>query len=246
MVGSGPVVYTTTIHHAGVPVGVAWMATSRLRFALYAGTSQPAGVWPNDGAVPRSLWAGLVATFNSGFKLVQSRGGWYLNGVAAVPLRAGAASFVVYRNGSATVGAWGRDVGPASGVVAVRQNLSLLVDGGAPTPAAASSTPIATWGDPLHEQVLTWRSGLGIDAAGQLLYVAGPALDPRTLAAALVAVGAVRAMELDINPEWVSFDSFAAGTLPSGQKLMDTMYFPVNHFLNPFWRDFIAAFVRSG
>lgn len=53
-VGPAPVVYTTTMHHTGVPVGVAWMDTSRLRFALYAGTSQPPGAWANDGAVPSS------------------------------------------------------------------------------------------------------------------------------------------------------------------------------------------------
>ena len=46
-------------------------------------------------------------------------------------------------------------------------------------------------------------------AAGDLVYVGGPDLDPASLARLLIAAGAVRAMELDINPEWVSFATFA-------------------------------------
>jgi hypothetical protein len=238
-------VYRTTVHRGGLPIGVAWMDTSRLRVALYAGTSQPAGAWANDGSVPRPLWGALVAAMNSGFKLDQSMGGWYLGGVAATPLRPGAASLVVYRNGSATVGEWGRDVTLAPSVVAVRQNLVLLVNGGAPIAAVATSNPIGVWGDPLHENVYTWRSALGIDAAGHLIYVVGPALNPPALAAAVVAAGARRAMELDINPEWVSFDTFdGTGAATVGQKLLPAMYFPTYHFLSPFWRDFIAVFAR--
>jgi hypothetical protein len=222
------------------------MDTAQLRFALYAGTSQPSGSWPNDGSVPPPLWGSLVAAMNSGFRLNQSLGGWYLDGVTAVPLRNGAASLVIYRDGSANVGAWGRDVAYVPSVVAVRQNLSMLVEDGAPTPAAASLTPKQVWGPPFHGNVLTWRSALGVDSAGHLLYVAGPSLDPITLAAAMVAAGARRAMELDINPLWDNFDTFVgAGAAVSGQKLLPIMSFATDHFLHPYWRDFIAAFVRT-
>lgn len=245
-VGSTAAVYTTVLDHDRLPLGVAWMDTSRLRFVLYAGTSEPHGVWPDQGAVPPSLWNGLVAAFNSGFQLRQSAGGWYDDGRAAVPLRAGGASLVIYADGSATVADWGRDASLTAQVRAVRQNLTLLVDGGKPTPAVYSSNPIATWGDPLHENVYTWRSALGIDATGHLLYIAGPGLDPETLAAAMVAVGALRAMELDINPEWLSYVSFTGvGSAITGVKLLDTMYFPTDHFLQPFWRDFVAVFARA-
>ena len=54
-------------------------------------------------------------------------------------------------------------------------------------------------------------------ADGALVYVAGPALTARSLAESLQRAGAVRAMTLDINPEWVTFNfySHAAGD-PSG------------------------------
>jgi hypothetical protein len=240
-VGPGPAVYTTVLHRSGsaAPIAVSWLDTVRLRVALYAGLGQPSGSWPQEAAVPLSLRSGLVAAFNSGFKVGASGGGWYLDGRTAIPLRAGAASLVVFRDGSATVGVWGRDASLTPDVVAVRQNLTLMVDHGVAAPGG-------DWGATLGHVFATWRSAVGVDAAGHLLYVAGPALDPVTLAGALVAAGAVRAMELDINPEWVSFDTFTAG--PGGvvgTKLLPTMWFSSLHFLTPFWRDFFAVFARN-
>ena len=75
-------------------------------------------------------------------------------------------------------------------------------------------------------------------------------LDPALLARLLVAGGAVRAMELDINPEWVSFSTFAhaggtaGGGLVTGANLLSGMYFPPGHYLQPFSRDFFAVFAR--
>jgi hypothetical protein len=245
-VGAAPAVYATTVHYSGVAIGIAWMDTARLRLALYAGTSQPSGHWSNDGSVPLPLWGSLVATMNSGFQLNQSMGGWYLDGVAAVPLRSGAASLVIYRDGSATVGEWGRDVALTPSVVAVRQNLSLLIDRGAPASSVTALDPARVWGSPFHGKVLTWRSALGVDGAGHLIYAAGPGIDPKTLAAAMVAAGARRAMELDINPAWDNFDTFTGtGATVVGHKLLPVMFYPADHFLHPFWRDFIAAFGRT-
>jgi hypothetical protein len=239
-------VFTTLLQPStgGAAVGAARLDTSRLRVALYAGTTDPAGSWSNQGAVPSSLWPSVMATFNSGFQLNASRGGFYADGRAAAPLRAGAASLVIYQDGSATVGSWGRDAQLNANVVAVRQNLELLVDGG--RPAANVATNIQpTWGFTLNNVVANWRSALGVDGAGQLLYVGGPGMLPGDLAGALISVGAVRAMELDINPAWVSFDTFTGGSgTPTGTKLLATMNFPPAHYLYPSTRDFVAVFAR--
>ena len=60
------------------------------------------------------------------------------------PLRVGAASLVIYRNGTALVGEWGRDARMAPNVVAVRQNLNLLVDNGQAVPGL-NPNDIWTW-----------------------------------------------------------------------------------------------------
>jgi hypothetical protein len=68
------------------------------------------------------------------------------------------------------------------------------------------------------------------------------------LARLLVAAGSIRAMELDINPEWVSFSTFshvggvAGGGLLTGTNLLGAMYFAPSHYLQPFSRDFFAVF----
>lgn len=55
------------------------------------------------------------------------------------------ASLVVYKNGSATVGAWGQNLSMTPSVVSVRQNLVLLVEGGKPVPGLTSTTT-TKWG----------------------------------------------------------------------------------------------------
>ena len=115
-----------------------------------------------------------MAAFNGGFKMNATRGGYYTEGRMVDPLRAGAASLVIYADGSVDIGAWGSDVTMTPQVISVRQNLVPLVAGGRPTPRAASanwrawgSTCAATscgHGVPGVEH--QWRSGLGITADG--------------------------------------------------------------------------------
>jgi hypothetical protein len=223
---------------------IAWVDTSAVHLALYAGTSEPYGLWPFQGEVNAQQAVNLMAAFNSGFKIYSYRTGWYQLGRSAVPLQTGAASFVVFANGAATVGDWGRDVGLGPTVAAVRQNLTLLVDSGAVTPQAHVPSE---WGAVLGGGVFTWRSGVGVTVGGDLVYVGGPDLDPASLATLLVAAGAYRAMELDINPEWVSFATFThpagigtAGII--GANLLGSMYYRPDHYLQPYFRDFFAVF----
>ena len=155
-----------------------------------------------------------MAAFNAGFRMQDANGGYYTQGKTVIPLRSGAASFVIYRNGAATVGAWGSDVTMTPQVVAVRQNLKLLVDNGQPVPGL-NAYDTSTWGNTLGNQVYVSRSGIGVTRDGALVYVGGPFLNITDLANLLVRAGAVRAMELDINTDWVNFATFAP-TTPSG------------------------------
>ena len=124
----------------------------------------------------------------------------------------GAASFVIYKNGQVNIGDWGTDVSMSPSVEAVLQNVVLLVDHGQLAPSA-TYTDNAIWGYTLGGGYVVPRSGIGVTADGALVYVAGPALTARSLAESLQRAGAVRAMTLDINPEWVTFNfySHAAG-----------------------------------
>jgi hypothetical protein len=243
---------------------VAWSPTGRQalgRPVLYTGSANGAFVaWmdpalsrpvvvPGAGDPLRSPWAGqvaadqqpfLIAAFNGGFKWGDSDGGVIAFGASYRGPVSGEASLVVYDDGTFTVGQWGRDNDPNRNVVSLRQNLGLLVDGGAPT--AAASNPGA-WGASVAG-VATMRSAVGVDGNGALLW-AGGRVSPLDLANALVAAGAVRGMEMDINPDWVNFNSYDVGPddVAHGNGLFGAT--GSNRYLSPDGRDFVAVLVRG-
>ena len=171
----------------------------------------------------------------------------------AHPLVRGAASLVIYADGSVTVGAWGTDVGWSPKIVAVRQNLVPLVAGGRPTAAAAGKWQ--GWGNTCGADSCAasvpsiehqWRSGVGVTADGALVYALGPGLDPLQLAELLARAGVMRGMELDINPYWPVFAAYAgtAARPSDGSKLLATVQGPAT-FFSPAWaRDFITMSAR--
>jgi hypothetical protein len=186
-----------------------------------------------------------VAAFNAGFLMNNANGGYYTAGRVEIPLRKGAASFVVYRNGSANIVAWG-SVTLNHSIVSVRQNLDLLVSNGRPV-AGLEANDTTKWGFTLGNAVYVWRSGVGITANGALVYVGGPGLNITDLANLLVRAGAVRAMELDINTDWVNFSSYKPSTslglaaASNGTELLPAMTGTPARYFQSWWaRDFIT------
>lgn len=246
--GSGNATFATYVTpYPGAPqVAVAWINQAQASLSLFAGTSQPGGSnWPNEGSIPPTLYPTLIAAFEGGFIFNQSHGGWYQAGSYGSPLLYGAASIVNYTNGTINIGSWGNEVAMASNVYAVRQNLIPLVENSTVT-TAANVDPLITWGYSLGNLIYTWRSGLGITANGDLIWVGGPGLSPQALGNVLVWAGSVRGMQLDMNPDWVNYASYTynAGSGISGQNLLASMHFPPSHYLSPFWRDFMGVFLR--
>jgi len=246
-----PAVYETTLRpdtvHTSYVVGVAWMDTALLDATLYSGSQIPGGgPFTHTAPISPGATTTLVAAFNAGFLMSNANGGYYTDGRTIIPLRAGAASFVIYKNGSSTVGMWGRDVTLTPDVVSVRQNLDLVVDGGQPVPGL-SAIDTSRWGATLGGQIYVWRSGLGVTADGALVYVGGPGLNITDLADILARAGAVRAMELDINTDWVNLSTYqpatptGAATPANGTELLPGMTGSPGRYFQPWWnRDFIT------
>jgi hypothetical protein len=230
-----PVLYTGSANGAFV----AWMDPQLTRPVVVPGTGDPLGS-PWGGQVAPDQQPFLVASFNGGFKWGDFDGGIIAFGASYRSPAGGEASFIVYDDGSYNVGAWGRDNDPNKEVVGLRQNLGMLVDGGAPT--AAASNP-GGWGASVAG-VATARGGVGVDANGGLVW-AGGRISPLDLANALIAAGAVRGMQLDINPDWVGFNSYDVGAdnVAHGNGLYGAT--GTDRYLHPDGRDFIAMFVRG-
>ena len=244
--GAAPVLVTTFRPDPNYPqmvAGVAWIDTTRAWVQLYPGRYEP----PNSGnapaEVPADLRHGLLATFNSGFKLEDDGGGFVAFGHVYAPLRAGDATLVRYRDGTVDVRTWtgGPDPGPT--VELARQNLPLIVSGGRLNPNLSDGPE---WGATLGNAVRVWRSGVGIDAYGNLLYAAANDQTATSLALILERAGAVRAMELDINSEWVTFNVFGSGGAGNPSKLLPDMTRDPTRYLSPDDRDFFAVYARNG
>jgi hypothetical protein len=248
-----PSVYTTFMRpdpvHTSLVTGIAWMDTKLLRGVFVPGLQEPGG-GPNPwgSQVPEDQRAGLVAAFNSGFKMSGARGGYYTDGQMVKPLRDGAASFVITQDGTANVGLWGRDFAMDPNIKTVRQNLDLMVDGGQPVAGLDSDTN-DKWGATLGNKVFVWRSAVGVDAQGGLIFVGGNGLNAKSLGDVLLRAGAVRAMELDINSQWVSYYTYDQvfpydPNAVQGHKLLPDMQRSESRYLQPGERDFFAVFAR--
>ena len=233
--------------HTSFLAGVVWMSGKLTRLVQHPGFEDPANLnlWSQPDTVPVAARAGLVATFNSGFKIKDARGAYYENGHTVGTLTPGAASVVVYKDGHTDVGAWGGALRMTPNVVSVRQNLKLLINNGQLAPNLDSNVQ-SNWGATISGAYFVWRSGIGVTASGDLVYVAGDALSVHTLANLLYKAGAVRAMQLDINVAWISFMWYTPGPTPTTPVPVKLVNFqrPVDRYFTPTSRDFFAVYAR--
>ncbi|MFC4944706.1 hypothetical protein [Pseudonocardia sp. GCM10023141] len=232
--------------HTSFVVGVMRMDPALVRGELHPGTRDPGGTWQAATSLAGAAGTNLAAVFNGGFRLNDpSHNGYLSEGRTVAPLVPGAASLVIYTDGRADVGSWGREVRMTPQVASVRQNLQLLVDGGQVAPSCATGGQ-AQWGNTLGQAAFIQRSAFGITAGGLLVYVGGPALSVCSLGAVLRDAGVTRGMELDINPDWVSgayFTGAEHGT-PQGFRLFPAEKVPPDHYFAPSSRDFFAWYLR--
>lgn len=244
--GRPPVLVTSYRPNPSYPqlvAGVAWIDHARTTTWLYPGVQEPAVTMPSRGPeeVPLNKRNQLVATFNSAFKLADSGGGFVSGGHTYAPMKNGLATILRYRSGRVDVVRW--TGGPVAGpsVVYARQNLPLILDGGKLNPNLSTGPQ---WGATLGNAVLVWRSGIGIDRHGNLIYAAANDQTVASLAQILKHAGAVRAMELDINSYWPSFITYRhLGARGAANLLSDMQRSPLR-YLTPDDRDFFAVYVK--
>jgi hypothetical protein len=228
--------------------GIASIDQRLVKFSLRPGTEDPGTSqnWSVPDYIPAGRRAGLLATFNGGFKLDSAGGGFYLNGIYHGALEKGAASIVYYKNGTIKIGQWGRDFTMNSSIAGVRQNLKLLVDHGTVS-TSANSDVMANWGATLGGGYYVWRSGIGITRDGRVVYVYGSALNAQDLGLLLQRAGAVEGMQMDINPAWMKFDYYQAKVNPSDPTpvpLLPTQQPSPYSYYTPSTRDFTAVYAR--
>jgi hypothetical protein len=243
---SDPPVLLTTVRdqpeYPRVVAGLVWINSERTSLALYPGRLEPSVELPRGPMeVPLDRRASLLATFNSGFKLADSKGGFVLGGHAYAPMHDGQGTLVGYTNGHVGVIDWTYGASAPAGVSFARQNLPLIVNNGKAAPNLEDATQ---WGATVGNAILVWRSAIGVDARGNLIYASGEDQTVGSLARLLIRAGAVRAMELDINSYWTSFITYGAPGAEEPKNLLPGMERSDTRYLEPDDRDFFAVYQR--
>jgi hypothetical protein len=217
-----------------------------LTLRLHSGTVDAGTLgWRYGPSVGGAELGHLAAAFNGGFKLSTGSGGFEAYGHVGAPLQNGVGSVVTYSDGSTDIGPWHQGVpAPGKQVVSVRQNLTLLIDHGT---AASTVDCVSCWGATLGGVVDPARSALGVTADGRLIWAAGEHLTVSQLAGALLGARVVRAVELDINPEWVAGYLYGHrgghGPLAPVPAMAAQQGIP-GEYLSPWSRDFFTLVAR--
>jgi hypothetical protein len=225
--------------------GVAWLDSSRTELAYVPGTVEPPEPLEarGNGEVPPNLRHRLVATFNGGFPLETSNAGLIYRGKVKETMVNGIATIVRYRDGRVDIVKWNHGPGAPANVWFAKQNLPPIIYEGKLAP---NLTDGPEWGETVNNAVRVWRSGLGIDAHGNLMYAAANYQTVESLAKVLQRAGAVRAIELDINEDWTSFISYRHPGALEPSNLLPEMYRSPERYLVPDERDFFAIYLRPG
>jgi hypothetical protein len=245
--GGPPVLVTTFRPETDYPqlvAYVAWFDHTRTEIGYYPGRYEPPDAAVRGPMmVPDSQRGRLLATFNGGFTYTDGDNGSADNGRTNEPLADGNATLIGYRDGSIAIVKWagGPDVGPD--VAWARQSLAPIVWNGQLNPQLNDNPDSPQWGYTLGGLTRVWRSGVGIDRRGNLIYAAADGQTVITLAKILQHAGAVRAMEFDINPEWHTLITYTHGA----HGLIPTMVGPnpmqsPDRYLVPDDRDFFAVY----
>ena len=243
--GRPPVLVTTFRSELAYPrivAYVAWFDHTRTALAFYPGRYEPPSA-PVRGpmSVPYDQRWRLYATFNGGFTYIDGHNGSSINGLTYEPLKDGLATLIGYRNGRVTIKTWrgGPNAGPQ--VAFARQSLPPIIRNGQLNPNLNDSSQ---WGATLGNAVRVWRTGVGIDRYGNLIYAAADFQTVTTLAEILLRAGAVQAMQFDINPEWPSLITYSHQGGLSPTKIVPNVQQSATRYLVPDDRDFFAVYRR--
>jgi hypothetical protein len=226
------------------------LTRTRLHFVLgFNEPSVPEGP-KGDGLIPETdRQAGvLLAAFNGGFRTANGHFGAMADGVVALPPLDGYATVGIYRSGEVRIGNWGAELEDTPDLLAWRQNCRLIIQDGEVSPRVYSDS-VTDWGASVSNQIITRRSGLGLDRrARTLYYFAGPSLSMPVLADTMLVAGVHNGMLLDINHFWVHFTAIQAqdGQLVAQPLLPDDMTDHIDRYLGPSPADFFYVTTLEG
>jgi phosphodiester glycosidase len=246
--GGPPVLVTSFRPEAEYPellAYVAWFDHTRTAIGYYPGRYEP----PNAAVrgpmmVPYGERWRLLATFNGGFTYEDGENGSTVNGHVNEPLKDGKATLVGYRDGRVEIVKWSGGPNAGADVAWTRQSLAPIVWNGRLNPTLNENPNSPEWGFTLGGVTRVWRTGVGIDRRGNLIFVAAEGQTVISLAKLLAHIGAVRAMEFDINPDWHTLITYSHDHAFVPKMVEPQPNESADRYLVPDDRDFLAVYRR--
>ncbi len=184
----------------------------RLELHLAGGTDEPRSARGEHGTgrIPRDpkVLSRLAGAFNGAFRTRHGEFGMGAEGTTYLPPRPYAATVATLDDGSTVFGTWPDSPTIPSNVTSFRQNMTALVQGGAPNPYHRHY-----WGgvpDGWVAESFTVRTALCLTKESFVAYIYGTALDPQTLMRAATAARCDYALHLDMNAGHTGFEFYRA------------------------------------
>jgi hypothetical protein len=192
-----------------------------VQLGMVMGTKEPESATgeTGNGMIPRDPYvlSHLVGAFNGGFQAMHGEFGMMAGKRVYLPPKPYAATVAVFEDGRTQLGAWpgpGRHVWDETfatsqipaGMVAMRQNLTSVVEG-------ATYNPWQRWWwgaapEWAEEQTFIHRSGLCLTREGFLAYFWGESMGPEELGKAMLAARCERGMHLDMNAKHTGLEFY--------------------------------------
>ncbi|MBV9050467.1 MAG: hypothetical protein JOY58_19530 [Solirubrobacterales bacterium] len=246
-VNGGPPVLVTTFRselaYPSIVAYVAWFDHTRTQLAYYPGRYEPPDAAVRGPMmVPYDQRWRLLATFNAGFTATDGNNGSADNGLTNEPLTDGNATLISYRDGRVALMKWGGGPKVGPDVAWARQSLAPIVWNGRLNPQLDENPDSPQWGYTLGGVTRVWRTGVGIDRRGNLMYAAADDQTVITIAKILQHAGAVRAMEFDINPEWHTMVTYSHRHGLDPREVGPNPNQASTRYLVPDDRDFFAVY----
>jgi hypothetical protein len=230
----GPAAFVTSFvrpdrERPDVRVYVTLWDPRQIALHMEAGTIEPisANGERGPGMIPRTpeVMRHVVAAFNGGFQAQHGEYGMVANGIEYLPPKPYAATVVELRDGSNGWGAWPSSGDVPDDVIALRQNLTALVQNGKFNPWGRGwwgGTPPG-WPDQVHST----RSAICLTKGGFEGYFYSTSISAEDLARGMLAAGCSFGMHLDMNPGHAGFEFYDVA--PEGELK------PLARKLSPDW-----------
>jgi hypothetical protein len=258
--GEAPYLMKTLLHpdkeRGWAEVFVVAVDLRRVTLHVVPGTQEPktdnkeAEKLERPAVIPERDHEELLAAFNGGFMTEHGGYGMMLDGVTLVAPKPKACTIAVYKDGGLKIAPW-TDLEPdASSMLWFRQAPECMVRSGKLHPGILYVSGNRKWGATLDGETVIRRSGIGLNAARDVLYVSiTNHTNARVLAEGLRHAGAADIAQLDVNwsyPKFVLYEPKEPGGPRKAVALASGFEFSEDEYIRKKARRDFFYLVRKG